>query len=983
MIGEPLMGLQATVWRGTGPLRRIQSALLATLVGFVRRHCTAVILLAMLTAALTPVLAQPSPQGETRLACVPWDGTSGCLTDPRPPLATDSNIDDRLEEDRVRGCEFAGPDPIHGCEWAEERVCPQPPFVAVRLDYCTRHYWSSRGSSLFANQMVSCNYTADMTMIDYNRCTCPAGMQLNEESGRCELDKWLPDQTCTVGHPVVPATGAKVKEQTDYTGAGAAPLSFVRSYNSDPRMGWTHNWAKRLDLFGHPFVVWAYRGSTQRIAFKDDGRTGTAYLPAVPWRDRLYNTLDSNGNISGWTLRIFEDDSREHYDAYGRLLSVEMRNGWRYTLTYKGGRLDKVTNPFGRSLGFRYNADGRMSRLIDPAGGEIAYGYNSHGNPNRVTWQDKKFRRYHYEDKRFPELLTGITDEADVRVETYRYDEQRRVVETSLAGGVDRLTFDYTGSYGNPQTVVTEYTDTGSTSSTYRFGRPASGLAWAPNSITAPCSLCGNTQATTTYDSAGRVFKAVAHDDTVTFYQYDATGRETERATFPESFGGSSTRPALEEATRVVSTRWHATWNMPREVAEPNKITEYGYDGKGNVKSEVWSATKDDTGAATFDAIKTGNTFTTERRFNANGLMKSSTLKQTPADRKAAVELSRWSAIYDANGDLEKETKKYTAADPPRPDEITRYTLRRPDGLPKRIVTADGRTVNIGYEPRLMVKDISVETVGESAAITRFTYNDTARVKKVQLADDAEVFLDYTPLGRLEAVRDNSGNRFKYSYTSDGFIDQRQDTGDATALNLRVLAAYDPLGWALGGTPLPDSLQQRNSSGSAFTRAQTGPEQSASVADALGQSTARVNRASCVAACVAVGTYAGAAAGRYAGGAIGGTAGGVLGSAVPGIGTVALGSAGAVAGGAGGGRAGAWAGSFAGAAVAAALCPDEDECEKKLNEEDDLCVAIAGTRYGAQGIKICQSSAMQRYAECLRFGIDGIKTPLAGVHTPI
>ena len=110
------------------------------------------------------------------------------------------------------------------------------------------------------------------------------------------------------------------------------------------------------------------------------------------------------------------------------------------------------------------------------------------------------------------------------------------MVETSLAGGVDRLTLDYVGSDGNPQTVVTQFTESGSTSSTYRFARPygtAGGLAWAPTSITAPCSLCGNTQATTTYELPGRVFKTVAYDDTPTFYQYDETGRETERATVP------------------------------------------------------------------------------------------------------------------------------------------------------------------------------------------------------------------------------------------------------------------------------------------------------------------------------------------------------------------------------------------------------------------------------------------------------------------
>ncbi|HCG54121.1 MAG TPA: hypothetical protein DEX10_12105, partial [Betaproteobacteria bacterium] len=61
----------------------------------------------------------------------------------------------------------------------------------------------------------------------------------------------------------------------------------------------------------------------------------------------------------------------------------------------------------------------------------------------------------------------------------------------------------------------------------------------------------------------------------------------------------------------------------------------------------------------------------------------------------------------------------------------------------------------------------------------------------------------------------------------------------------------------------------------------------------------------------------------------------------------------------------------------------EEECSKKLQEDDALCVAIAGPRYGRAGIAICKKSAMERYSECLRSGVNGIRTPLAGVSTPL
>jgi YD repeat-containing protein len=604
-----------------------------------------------------------------------------------------------------------------------------------------------------------------------------------------------------------------------------------------------------------------------------------------------------------------------------------------------------------------------------------------------VIWQDGSARRYHQEDGHWPQAVSGITDEAGVRYGSYAYDAQGRVTRSELSGGAERLDFAYSSDgNGQPTTSVTDYTGPGGAATTRSYTFTDIGNVRYPSSLTAPCSLCGSTQQASTYDANGNPTKQIAHDSSVTFYKYDAQGRETERATFPSSYQSATTRPALSAATKVISTKWHATFNLPTQLAEPNKTTANTYNAKGMLTGQSWTATTDATGAAKFTAAKTGSTYATGYGYNANNLITSLVSRETPSGSTAATEISRWTATYSASGDVATETKKYTAANPPRANEITKYTSRTPDGLPLRIVTADGKTVTLTYKPRAMVNGISIAATGVTTTRTQFFYNALARPTEVLLPDNSRVVFEYAALGRLNAVSDTAGNKFQYSFTTDGSIQDRLDTGNAVALDQRVLAAYDPLGWAIAGTALPlAAASLRQAPLSSVVSAPAGATtQNASVADSLVLSTSKAKRASCIAACVAAGTFAGSAGGRFVGGAIGGTAGGVLGTALPGVGTAAVGTAGAIAGGAGGARAGAWAGSLGGAAVAAAICPaDEEECEKKLAQDGDLCVAVAGARYGRRGVAICQSAAMQRYAECLRFGVGGIRTPLTGVDTPI
>jgi YD repeat-containing protein len=265
--------------------------------------------------------------------------------------------------------------------------------------------------------------------------------------------------------------------------------------------------------------------------------------------------------------------------------------------------------------------------------------------------------RYHYEDARSPSLLTGITDEANVRTATLGYDAQGRLTSASQAGTSQPLSL----AYGSNQTTVTDTSGPNGSSASriYTIATTASGRLYA-SSLSAPCSQCGNTaQSTVMGTSAGATglpTKTVAHDGTVTFYTYDAKGRETEKATFPASFATSTTKPALANATTVTSTQWHGTFNLPTKRAEPNKITAYTYNATtGNLTGQSETQTTDAAGSAKFTATQAAGTpiKSTGWSYNAQQLPTTIVERETAFGATTATETGRTTFTYNsANGNL-------------------------------------------------------------------------------------------------------------------------------------------------------------------------------------------------------------------------------------------------------------------------------------------------------------------------------------------
>lgn len=476
---------------------------------------------------------------------------------------------------------------------------------------------------------------------------CPAGSTTYD--GRSCVVRQIDDNSCKTKNPVSPGSGEKFFYETDYQGAGAHPLDFQRLYRSNYRglpaqaNGWIHNWQRAISVISAPTAT----GSTANVQYADGKHAafkynGRAWVIMTNGRFDTLTEIKTGDIRTGWQLKIWENDSVEHYSSEGQLLKIVQRNGWTNTITYStattaatvapfAGLPITITNNFGRQLQLQYNAIGQLIKLIDPAGGIIQYGYDSSFNLTQITWQDNTVKQYLYVNPA-DGRLTGVIDELGVRIGTFSYDTQGRVISSEKANGAEKLTF----SYGSNSTTIKDIIS--AKTITHSFGT-AQGVI-RPTNISGASPLCGNTAAATTYDANGNVTQRNEHDGTITKFTYDAKNRETSRV---EAAGTA--------AAKTYTMQWHATWNLPLLKTEPLKITAYTYDAKGNLTGQAETPTTDASGAKGAAGVRdvTKPVLANGWIFDANNLTLATTRTSTPHGL-TSIYLEKLSSTYDIYG---------------------------------------------------------------------------------------------------------------------------------------------------------------------------------------------------------------------------------------------------------------------------------------------------------------------------------------------
>jgi len=492
------------------------------------------------------------------------------------------------------------------------------------------------------------------------------------------------------------------------------------------------------------------------------------------WLDELNPNVKLVASSDNW---IFTDsnNTQETYNTSGQLIAITKPSGRTTTLSYDlatgaGGdgnpdTLDQVTDASGRNLTFSYNSSSNgqphLASVTTPDG-VISYAYDGKGNLSTVTYPDGASKTYHYEDTNFPHHLTGITDENGVRFANWSYDSNGKAISSEHAGGVERSTFTYNAD--GTTTVVGALGDT----RTYHF-EVQNGLRVVSRITGDQCTTCGNGfMQSRTYDANGFLSGYT-----------DWNGNRTELVNNDRGLVIRRTEAADTPEERTTSTQWHPDFNLPTRITEPGRITDFTYNGSGQLLSR------------SITDIATGKVRITTFTYHPAGSNGAGLIASIDGPRTDVDDITRYA--YDANDNLISITNAL--------GHVTRITAHDPSGRPTTIIDANDIQTHLGYDARGRLLSIERAAGTADASTTRLTYDATGQITRITLGDGNVLDYGYDPAHRLTTVTDSLGNTIEYTLDAMGNrtkIKRKDPAGVLTQTQSRVFDQLSRLQQSIG-----------------------------------------------------------------------------------------------------------------------------------------------------------------------------------------
>ncbi|WP_374981433.1 DUF6531 domain-containing protein [Pseudomonas solani] len=365
-----------------------------------------------------------------------------------------------------------------------------------------------------------------------------------------------PSCGATAGNPINFASGNKIQTELDFTVQGSSPLALQRTYNSIDGF-WRHNYSANLSA-GTSFALITLPDGKE-IYFQVSGDQARATREGV----------GELSKIAGVWEYTAPDNRRMGFDSQGRLSYAIQPSGERTTLSY-GASAITLQDDAGNSLALTEDEQHQPTRLAGDSI-EIQYTYDYLSRLTKLTRTlngQVSERTYHYDPTPGSRLLSGITDERDVRYATWTYDDQGRAISSEHAGGAERTLVSYNADGSSTVTNAL------GKRTTYRF-QTIQGVRRITAIEGEPSANCPNSNSTYTYNERGLVKSRTDNKGNVTIFDYNDRGLEVSRT---EAFGTPQ--------ARTVTTAWHPTFSRPIRVTEPERTTNYNYNDQGNLISQ-------------------------------------------------------------------------------------------------------------------------------------------------------------------------------------------------------------------------------------------------------------------------------------------------------------------------------------------------------------------------------------------------------------
>jgi len=491
----------------------------------------------------------------------------------------------------------------------------------------------------------------------------------------------------------------------------------------------------------------------------------------------------------GRAIRTRADGSREAFDAHGRLVERDRRNGNKIVLRYGAdGRLARIEGPKesflqltadsqgrvvrvetstgatvryayanddlsevqvngGPSIRYTYDSSGNLVRIEDPESGAVELAYDPKGRVLSRRWADKSQERYEYDDAA---NTVRLIDPAGAMTTMQWSPDRRQAQVTDPLGHKSAMTYDAAGRLASV---------TGPTGATARI----------------------------TYDALGRLVSAQNAAGQVTRFDYVGDTSRVKAITRPDGarqlldYDRHGNLTAVKVGGITIATlTYHpdASVASVKGLGSPEQRLAYHPDGRLKSAADPLGGTTQFAYDARGNLIRETNPLggVTQYQYDAQNRLVSAT--------DAVGGVTRYE--YDPQGRLSRIT------DPA--GGMTRYEY---DARGRLVAETDaaGQVIRYEYDPAGRL----VKTTGPGNAVGSFRYDAVGSLKEWTDPMGRTTRFDQDPLGRVTKERWSTGLEVRYQHDLLGRLVGSEDTAGAKsefqydAIG-RLITSIDPLG---------------------------------------------------------------------------------------------------------------------------------------------------------------------------------------------
>src|ERR1700728_213752 len=374
--------------------------------------------------------------------------------------------------------------------------------------------------------------------------------------------------TATVNVSMVQSTGGPTLNlgltYNSYNADGSrATVDTVMGY------GWTHSY--NIFLFSQLGAMFRFGGDGRitRYAIAQGG----GFVAATGYFETLVRNVDGSFTLTkkDKTAYTFASVPGTHFLVSGPvwpLTKIVDRNGHTTTLTYTGSNLTSVTDTYGRTITFGYNAENHVTSVTDPLGRLTTFRYDSTGHLlTQITDPNGKTIQYTYN------VLFQITSETD---------KASRVFNYIYANYLPVAIYDSTGTGPSTLSNSSNWATDPIQLAMYQL------RVYVP-SMTSDIDGRGNVWKYQ-YDSNGYLTQTIAPDGATTSYSYDpatlkvASTTDGDGHTTTYQYDSEGNRIKMTDALGYVTTyTYEPVFNQMTSMTDPrDRTTRYSYDPHGN-----------------------------------------------------------------------------------------------------------------------------------------------------------------------------------------------------------------------------------------------------------------------------------------------------------------------------------------------------------------------------------------------------------------